>query len=177
MSYSTFKDTLQVETTDSGVNCNKYIPDDSVFINSFIISISAGPSNLWTIFHMDKLGRKFFLVFSMLLSGCSAFLIYFVNSSTMNLVISCVFGAVSTMGFNSLDCLGVELFPTHLRSTAMAITLAAARFGAILGNLVFGYFVETSCAVPIFAVATLLVGGGLMGLLLPNTTKKALLDV
>ena len=59
----------------------------------------------------------------------------------------------------------------------MAITLAAARFGAILGNLVFGYFVETSCAVPIFAVATLLIGGGLMGLLLPNTTKKALLDV
>jgi len=168
---------LQVETTDVGTNCKEYIPDDSVFINSFIISISAGPSNLWTIFHMDKLGRKFFLVFSMLLSGCSAFLIYFVNSSTMNLVISCVFGAVSTMGFNSLDCLGVELFPTHLRSTAMAVTLVAARFGAILGNLVFGYFVETSCAVPIFAVATLLIGGGLMGLLLPNTTKKALLDV
>merc|ERR1719270_1824178 len=66
----------------------------------------------------------------------------------MNLVISCVFGAVSTMGFNSLDCLGVELFPTHLRSTAMAITLAAARFGAILGNLVFGYFVETPCGPP-----------------------------
>jgi len=168
---------LQVETKESVINCQEYIPEDSVFINSFIISISAGPSNLWTIFHMDKLGRKFFLVFSMLLSGCSAFLIYFVNSSTMNLVISCVFGAVSTMGFNSLDCLGVELFPTHLRSTAMAITLAAARFGAILGNLVFGYFVETSCAVPIFAVATLLIGGGLMGLLLPNTTKKALLDV
>ena len=107
---------------------------------------------------MDKLGRKFFLCFSMLLSGCSAFLIYLVNSSTMNLVLSCIFGAVSTMGFNSLDCLGIELFPTSLRSTAMAITLAAARLGAILGNLVFGYLVETYCAVPILTVAGLLIG-------------------
>jgi hypothetical protein len=32
-----------------------------VFSNSFLISISALPGNIWTIFHMDKLGRKFFL--------------------------------------------------------------------------------------------------------------------
>ena len=86
-------------------DCAEYIPEDSVFINSFIISLSAAPSNLWTIFCMDRLGRKFFLCFSMILSGASAFLIYIVNSSLMNLILSCVFGAVSTMGFNSLDCL------------------------------------------------------------------------
>lgn len=166
---------FQEEVNSTSVaSCVEQIPDDQVFINSFIISISAGPSNLWTIFHMDKLGRRFFLCFSMFLSGCSAFLIYLVNSSAMNLVVSCVFGAVSTMGFNSLDCLGVELFPTHLRSTAMAVTLVAARLGAILGNLVFGYLVETHCSVPILMVAALLIGGGFMGLLLPNTTRKAL---
>ena len=54
---------------------------------------------------MDKLGRKFFLCLSMILSGAAAFLIYLITSSTIYLVISCVFGAVSTMGFNSLDCL------------------------------------------------------------------------
>ncbi|XP_023330505.1 synaptic vesicle glycoprotein 2B [Eurytemora carolleeae] len=134
-------------------------PDNQVFINSFIISLSAGPSNLWTILCMDKLGRKFFLCLSMVLSGGSAFLIYLVNSTTMNLVLSCVFGAVSTMGFNSLDCLGIELFPTRLRGTAMAITLVSARIGAILGNLVFGYLVESHCAVPIIMVAG--VAGGI----------------
>ena len=89
--------------------------------------------NIWTIIHMDKLGRKFFLCLSMILSGATAFLIYIVNSSIMNLVLSCLFGAVSTMGFNSLDCLSVEVFPTHLRSSAMAVTLVSARLGAILG--------------------------------------------
>jgi len=150
-------------------------PDDQVFINSFIISLAAGPGNLWTILHMDKLGRKFFLVFSMILSGASASLIYLVNSSATNLLVSCLFGAISTLGFNSLDCLSIELFPTNLRGTAMAVTLLAARLGAILGNVVFGYFLEINCAIPIMAVAVLLIFGGLCGLLLPNTTRKPLL--
>jgi len=161
--------------TSSSALCSASIPDQEVFVNSFIISLSAAPTNLWTIFHMDKLGRKFFLCLSMLLSGSSAFLIYLVNSSTMNLVLSCIFGAVSTMGFNSLDCLGIELFPTQLRSTAMAVTLVSARMGAIIGNLVFGYLVESHCATPILMVAGLLFGGGLLGLTLPNTTKKPLM--
>ena len=37
------------------------VPNNEVFINSFLISISALPGNIWTIFHMDKFGRKFFL--------------------------------------------------------------------------------------------------------------------
>ena len=56
-----------------------------------------------------------FSVMSMGLSGASVFSIYFVTSSAANLALSCVFGAVSTMGFNALDCLGAELFPTRLR--------------------------------------------------------------
>ena len=37
------------------------IPGQSVFFNSFVISISALPGNVWSMVHMDKLGRKFFL--------------------------------------------------------------------------------------------------------------------
>ena len=39
----------------------------------------------------------------------------------------------------------------------MSITLVAARLGAILGNLAFGYLVDTNCAVPILLVAALAV--------------------
>ena len=54
------------------------------------------------------------------------------SDSTANLLVSMAFGLVSTMGFNSLDCLAIELFPTSVRSTAMAITLVAARIGKLL---------------------------------------------
>ena len=36
-------------------------PDSTVFTNSIYISLAAAPANIWTVFHMDKLGRKFFL--------------------------------------------------------------------------------------------------------------------
>ena len=42
---------------------------NEVFVNSFLISIAALPGNVWTMVHMDKLGRKFFVVLSMVLSG------------------------------------------------------------------------------------------------------------
>ena len=88
---------------------------NEVFLDSFLISIAALPGNVWTMVHMDKLGRKFFVVFSMVLSGGCVFFIYLVTSKAANLALSCAFGFVSVMGFNALDCLGIELFPTHVR--------------------------------------------------------------
>ena len=41
--------------------CSNPVPDSKVFINSLYISLAAAPGNLWSIVHMDKLGRKFFL--------------------------------------------------------------------------------------------------------------------
>lgn len=149
--------------------------DTSALISILITSIAPLPANVWTIFFMDKLGRKFFLVFSMVLSGIAAFGVYLVKSSVDNLILACVFGAVCTMGFNALDCLGAELFPTHLRSTALAVTLLAARIGAVLGTVTFGYLVDLYCAIPLLLVAAFLVSGGLLGLVLPNTTRTALM--
>ena len=118
--------------------------------------------------------HRFLSVLSMALSGGCVFLIYLVTSEAINLALSCAFGLVSTMGFNALDCLGIELFPTNVRSTAMAVTLAVARIGAILGNVVFGYFIEISCSVPILLVASLLLAGGLLSIKLPNTSNTPL---
>ena len=57
----------------------------------------------------------------------------------------------------------------------MAITLAASRFGAIMGNVLFGYLVESNCAIPLVSVSALLISGGLLGILLPNTTRQSLM--
>lgn len=149
--------------------------ETDALINTLITSIAPLPANLWTIFYMDRLGRKFFLVFSMVLSGFAAFGVYLVKSALDNLILACVFGAVSTMGFNALDCLGAELFPTHLRSTALAVTLLSARLGAIMGTITFGYLVDLHCAVPMLLVTILLIFGGLLGIALPNTTRTALM--
>ena len=41
--------------------CSVPLPGNQVYIDSFLVSISALPGNIWCICHMDKFGRKFFL--------------------------------------------------------------------------------------------------------------------
>ena len=56
--------------------CSNPVPDSEVFINSLYISLAAAPGNLWSIVHMDKLGRKFFFgklhrIFSIIKQYCT----------------------------------------------------------------------------------------------------------
>lgn len=52
--------------------------------------------------------------------------------------------------------------------------MIAARMGGIIGNVVIATLLDQYCGYPTFVVAILLIGGGLMCLFLPNTTRKAL---
>ncbi|XP_041374930.1 synaptic vesicle glycoprotein 2C-like [Gigantopelta aegis] len=146
-------------------------PGNQVYLEGFLTSISNLPGNILTIFLMDKLGRKLLLSTSMVLSGLIVFFISMVRTNVENVVLSCVFGAVSTIGWNALDVLFSELFPTRVRSTASGVVNGVGRLGAILGNVVFGQLVDVSCAVPMILVATLLSFGGLSSLKLPNTVR------
>ncbi|XP_052810133.1 synaptic vesicle glycoprotein 2A-like isoform X2 [Mya arenaria] len=151
--------------------CNP-IPNDWVFFEGFMTALSNLPGNLFTIFLMDKLGRKPLLATSMVLSGVTVFLLPVVKTKIGNLLISCAFGAISTVGWNSLDVLQAELFPTAVRSTAFGLQSGVGRIAAITGNMVFGALVDIHCAIPMIMVAVLLTIGGLSAIKLPNTTGK-----
>ncbi|KAJ8315817.1 hypothetical protein KUTeg_007967 [Tegillarca granosa] len=153
----------------SGV-CSK--PEDWVFFEGFMTALSNLPGNLLTIFLMDRVGRKPLLVLSMLASGVSVFFIPFIHDKIQNLLISCLFGAVSTVGWNAIDVLSAELFPTNVRSTAIGVISGINRVAAILGNITFGELVDVHCAIPMLMVAALLTFGGLCSIKLPNTTRK-----
>lgn len=163
----------EVNTTASNVTepCNG-IPEDSVFFESFLTALSNLPGNLLTILVMDKVGRKPLLASSMVLAGITVFCLPVVRNKTQNLLISCAFGAVSTVGWNALDVLQAELFPTAVRSTAFGLQSGVGRIAAILGNVSFGVLVDVHCAVPMIMVAALLTAGGLSAIKLPNTTGK-----
>ena len=60
----------------------------------------------------------------MVLSGLSVFFLWFVHERWQNILMSCIFGAVSTIGFNALDVLQTELFPTDVRSVTVVVVVA-----------------------------------------------------
>lgn len=153
--------------------CSSVIPS-AVYMESLISVTAALPANLIAILGMDTLGRKFFMVFSTVSAGlCSAGMMFVVNK-TQNLIVSAIFSGVISCGNAALDCLITEVFPTHLRATGIAVSMVAARLGGIIGNVVIAQLLDTHCPAPTIIVAILLISGGLMSLILPNTTRKAL---
>ena len=61
------------------------------------------------------------------------------------------------------------------RGTGFGFCNAVCRLAAVLGNLVFGSLVGVSKAVPILLASAVLVGGGLVGLRLPDTRANVLM--
>nr|AAQ88395.1 SV2-like protein 2 [Ctenocephalides felis] len=157
----------------SGPVCDDVIPA-AVFLESLITVAAAIPSNIIAVIGMDRLGRKFFLVFSTFTSGVCAACMFFVYNKRHNLIVSAVFSSVISCGNAALDCLITEVFPTNLRATGVAISMVAARLGGIIGNVVIATLLDMYCPAPTFIVALLLAGGGLMCLFLPNTTREPL---
>lgn len=65
-------------------------------------------------------------------------------------------------------------FHFAFRSSALGFFTGVGRVGAITGNLVFGELVDANCAIPILLVSALLLAGGLVALLLPQTRQSEL---
>ncbi|KAF5300444.1 hypothetical protein FQA39_LY02243 [Lamprigera yunnana] len=164
---------------------------DSVFLHTLIIGLACIPTSLWLPLCVHRLGAKFFLgitislhintivkisvaVFSLFVAGGVTGGLYFVNSTITNLVLSCIFEALTSLGISTVYCVLVDLFPTNLRVMAAALSLTFGRGGALVGNLIFGFLIDLNCIVPIALFAIMLIGSGLLCLLLPNTGKGAL---
>ncbi|XP_008409421.1 synaptic vesicle glycoprotein 2B [Poecilia reticulata] len=155
-------------------NQSCYPVKTAVYMEGFIIAASNLPGNIFTILIMDSTGGKILLSCSLIMSSLSVFLIYVVQTKAQSLGLSCVFSGVSVIAWNALDVVGTELYPTQLRSSALGFFTGVGRVAAIMGNVVFGKLVDSSCTVPILLVSALLLTGGLVALLLPQTRQTEL---
>lgn len=119
---------------------------------------------------------------SLVVSGAVTVGFYYVTNSTQNLVLSCVFEALTSLGISLVYCVIVDMFPTNLRWAnydsnffsfpylgftnlvpryrvmAAALSLTMGRLGALIGNLVFGYLIDLACVIPIILFAAFLFG-------------------
>ncbi|XP_007546875.1 PREDICTED: synaptic vesicle glycoprotein 2B-like [Poecilia mexicana] len=155
-------------------NQSCYPVKTAVYMEGFIIAASNLPGNIFTILIMDSTGGKTLLSCSLIVSSLSVFLIYVVQTKAQSLGLSCIFSGVSVIAWNALDVVGTELYPTQLRSSALGFFTGVGRVAAIMGNVVFGKLVDSSCTVPILLVSALLLTGGLVALLLPQTRQTEL---
>ncbi|RLN98479.1 hypothetical protein BBJ28_00006544 [Nothophytophthora sp. Chile5] len=115
------------------------------FANAFIYAAANLPGNVLTALLMDRLGGRRILAACMLLSaGCATGFAY-ANSSASGaaaiVLLASGFNAFSTAGWNAIDLMSAESFPTDVRTTGMGVLSSAGRAGSVAAQFVNGYLV------------------------------------
>ena len=130
-------------------------------------------TSFWLPLCIHRLGAKFFIgelfnyeheliilifdiVFSLVVAGGVTIGLYYVKNAQQNLLLSCIFEALTSLGISTVYCVMVDLFPTNLRVMAAALSLTFGRFGALLGNLMFGFLIDLNCVIPIVIFSAML---------------------
>ncbi|XP_060932756.1 synaptic vesicle glycoprotein 2C-like isoform X1 [Limanda limanda] len=146
-----------------------------VYFVNFLGTLAVLPGNIVSALLMDKIGRLSMLGGSMVLSGISCFFLWFGTSESMMIFMLCLYNGLSISAWNSLDVVTAELYPTDRRGTGFGFCNAMCKLAAVMGNLIFGSLVGITKAIPILLASSVLVGGGLVGLRLPDTRANVLM--
>lgn len=154
--------------------CTKPI-DNQVFLFTLIIAVSCIPSSVSLSYLIHKFGKKTLLICNLCIAGLSVIGLNWVHRTYDTLVLSCIFEALTCTCEAVIFCVVVDLFPTNLRAIALALTVTSGRFGAILGNILFGWLVDLNCVVPIYAFGLLLVSSGIFCFTLPTRSSHEIL--
>lgn len=140
----------------------------NAYADAFIFALANLPGNIISICYVETLGRRRLLTYGMGLSGLAAFG-FAIDTKQKELVVlfAALFNAFSTVGWNSLDCLSVESFPTNVRTSAMGILAASGRMGAIVAQFVNGSL-EDNVPALLGVTSVFMILGGLLSWLLDN---------
>lgn len=134
---------------------------------------------------MDRLGGRKILAVSMLLSAaCAAGFAYVsagdepVSTATAVLIVLLAsgFNAFSTSGWNAIDLMSAESFPTDVRTTGMGLLSASGRTGSVVAQFVNGYLVgpPPHITVLLTVTATMMLLGSMSSVLVRDYNGKAL---
>lgn len=149
----------------------------NVYASAFIFALANLPGNIVSILYVEQIGRRQLLYYGMLLAGVST-IGFAVGTSVPALVVICatLFNAFSVAGWNALDCMSVENFPTEIRTSAMGVLAASGRIGAISAQFVNGSL-EDNVPLLLFVTSGCMILGGIGAKYTPvDTGGAALVD-
>nr|XP_005317424.2 solute carrier family 22 member 13 [Ictidomys tridecemlineatus] len=148
-----------------------------IYLTQLIFGASEVPARLLSIFMMEKLGRKWSQMGTLILGGLMCIIIIFIPED-MPLVVTvlAVVGKFATSaGFTISYLYTIELFPTVVRQTGMGLVSIFSRVGGILTPLVL-LLGEYRKELPMLIYGSFPIGAGILCFLLPETRGQALKD-
>jgi MFS family permease len=154
------------------------VSDGRLYVQTLAVSAANLPGNVASALLVDRLGRRLTACGSMALAALAALAFALAPPTpTFSLLAACVFNGVSVAGWNALDCLLAECYPTSVRASAVGLLGAAGRLASFAATALAGTLTEVSLALPLLVAAGLLAAGSAAMLRLPEPALQPLEDV
>lgn len=148
----------------------------NAYASAFIFALANFPGNAFSIIYIEQMGRRRLLAYGMTFAAISA-IGFAIDKNNAVVVVICasLFNAFSVAGWNALDCLQAESFPTVIRTSGMGILSASARIGAIIAQFVNGSLEQHISALLLVTSACTFMGG-ICAWTLPNDSTGTALS-
>ncbi|XP_066138211.1 synaptic vesicle glycoprotein 2B-like [Euwallacea fornicatus] len=154
--------------------CFVNIGNSGIYINSIIVGATAMCGNIVAAALIRFIGKKKILLVALIFSTIFAVSMYFASTPEVAIASSSIFIAGGSVSNNVMISVAVDLFPTTLRTMAISVGMMIGRSGAMIGNFIFPYLLESGCEAPFFVVASYIFVATLLTLMIPNTDMKPL---
>uniref|UniRef100_A0A1B0FDW3 Major facilitator superfamily (MFS) profile domain-containing protein n=1 Tax=Glossina morsitans morsitans TaxID=37546 RepID=A0A1B0FDW3_GLOMM len=132
-----------------------HITPDS-YTNNIIVAGSSFCGYFIATFTINRVGSNNVLRVTLAIGFVSGITLYWSYSSVMTLVIACVFITALCVSSTTLIGVSVNLFPTSMRTMVVIMSMTFGRFGSLLGNLLFPYFISLGCIPPFVFIGTIM---------------------
>lgn len=161
-------------TLDDADSCSVFVVEDRIYINSIIVGATSAIGYFSAGRIVNWLGKRKLLITSYAAASASGFAVFWAQSPDMVLALLAVY--LAFCGICSTAILGVvvDVFPTALRTTMVALCMMFGRMGSLTGNVVFPLILDASCPAPFFMLPAAILICCIASFLLPATKGKHL---
>ncbi|KAF7285169.1 hypothetical protein GWI33_011708 [Rhynchophorus ferrugineus] len=158
----------------SSDECVVNTDNSTVYINSIIVGCTAICGYVVAGSVIRLIGKKKMVVGVQCMTAAACVGMYFSKQPVTALISASLFMAAGSLSNNVMISIVVDLFPTTLRTLAIALGMMIGRCGAMMGNFIFPYLLESGCEPPFFVVSGFMLAAAALSLTLPNTDMQAL---
>ncbi|XP_055385056.1 uncharacterized protein LOC129614477 [Condylostylus longicornis] len=146
--------------------------DNDVYTETLYLGLACLPLSLLFPFIVHRVGSRLLLGIGLAFDSLAVFLILFAKTELQNLILSCVFKLLASISISLLYAITVDLYSAKIRVIAAALGMSIGRCAALLGNVIFGYFIDTVCYLPFITFGILLLISSILTFLLPTPDPK-----
>ncbi|CAK4687480.1 hypothetical protein LEN26_018903 [Aphanomyces euteiches] len=113
------------------------------YANDILYASAALPGNVIGLYLVDSWGRKHMFAWTLFLAAlCGLLFACSTGDDTgFTVGICCLFQCATTMAWLAYDVLSAEVYPLHIRVSALCFLSSTGRFGATLAQVVNGFLV------------------------------------